>query len=155
MLVKGGPGDKPLCEPMMGKLPTHICVTRPQWVKRRLEPYVYSSSYWSMVPNPVQWQYSKIHYKQRFWQQKNISKHPNILVGNPYFLFRLIMVRQRKQQALQKTICIVSVLLINGGYTFWGPLYKRPSIKIMSWISNHSHYFVWYVTHTWTSMRIN
>ena len=27
------PGDKPLSEPMMFKLPTHICVTRPQWVK--------------------------------------------------------------------------------------------------------------------------
>ena len=27
-------GDKPLSEPMMFSLPTHICVTRPQWVKR-------------------------------------------------------------------------------------------------------------------------
>ena len=26
------PGDKPLSEPMMARLPTHICVTRPQWV---------------------------------------------------------------------------------------------------------------------------
>ena len=26
------PGDKPLSEPMMTILPTHICVTRPQWV---------------------------------------------------------------------------------------------------------------------------
>ena len=26
------PGDKPLSEPMMVNLPTHICVTRPQWV---------------------------------------------------------------------------------------------------------------------------
>ena len=25
------PGDKPLSEPMMVRLPTHICVTRPQW----------------------------------------------------------------------------------------------------------------------------
>ena len=25
------PGDKPLSEPMMIRLPTHICVTRPQW----------------------------------------------------------------------------------------------------------------------------
>ena len=31
------PGDKPLSEPMMVSLPTHICVTRPQWVKQ----YVY------------------------------------------------------------------------------------------------------------------
>ena len=27
------PGDEPLSEPMMVRLPTHICVTRPQWVK--------------------------------------------------------------------------------------------------------------------------
>ena len=27
------PGTKPLSEPMMVRLPTHICVTRPQWVK--------------------------------------------------------------------------------------------------------------------------
>ena len=27
------PGNKPLSEPMMVSLPTHICVTRPQWVK--------------------------------------------------------------------------------------------------------------------------
>ena len=28
------PGDKPLSEPMMVTLLTHICVTRPQWVKQ-------------------------------------------------------------------------------------------------------------------------
>ena len=28
------PGDKPLSEPMMVNLPTHICVSRPQWVKK-------------------------------------------------------------------------------------------------------------------------
>ena len=27
------PGDKPLSEPMVVSLPTHICVTQPQWVK--------------------------------------------------------------------------------------------------------------------------
>ena len=26
------PGDKPLSEPMMVSLPTHICITRPQWL---------------------------------------------------------------------------------------------------------------------------
>ena len=28
------PGDKPLSEPMMVSLLTHICIIRPQWVKR-------------------------------------------------------------------------------------------------------------------------
>ena len=30
------PGEKPLYEPIMIILLTHICVTRPQWVKRSL-----------------------------------------------------------------------------------------------------------------------
>ena len=30
------PGDKPLSEPMMVSLLTHICVTRPQWIKEML-----------------------------------------------------------------------------------------------------------------------
>ena len=30
------PGDKPLSEPMRVRLPTHICVTRPQWVNERV-----------------------------------------------------------------------------------------------------------------------
>ena len=30
------PGDKPLSEPMVVNLATHICVARPQWVNRRM-----------------------------------------------------------------------------------------------------------------------
>ena len=33
-------GDKPLSEPMMVNLLTHICVTRPQWVKKRTHKYI-------------------------------------------------------------------------------------------------------------------
>ena len=33
-------GDKPLTEPMMIGLVTHICVTRPQWVKRHQISYI-------------------------------------------------------------------------------------------------------------------
>ena len=29
-------GDKPLSEPMLARLPTHICVTRPQWVNTNI-----------------------------------------------------------------------------------------------------------------------
>ena len=40
-------GDKPLSEPMMVKLPTHICVTRPQWVEKQLchRYYSYASAF--------------------------------------------------------------------------------------------------------------
>ena len=33
IMAWGWPGDKPLSEPMVVSLLTHICVTRPQWVK--------------------------------------------------------------------------------------------------------------------------
>ena len=33
------PGDKPLSEPMRVSLPTHICVTRFQWVKETKSIY--------------------------------------------------------------------------------------------------------------------
>ena len=44
------PGDKPLYEPKMVRLSTHICVTRPQWVKHSLvkqsDTYMCSFSTW-------------------------------------------------------------------------------------------------------------
>ena len=36
------PGDKPLSEPMMVSLTTHICVTRPQWVNISQQPVTFS-----------------------------------------------------------------------------------------------------------------
>ena len=36
------PGDKPLSEPVMDSLPTHICVTRPQWVKSMMTQFFYA-----------------------------------------------------------------------------------------------------------------
>ena len=38
IMVWRRPGAKPLFEPMMGSLLTHICVTRPQWVKPQWKP---------------------------------------------------------------------------------------------------------------------
>ena len=35
------PGDKPLSGPMMVKLPTHICVTRPQWVNGQTDTKIW------------------------------------------------------------------------------------------------------------------
>ena len=38
------PGDQPSSEPMMVRLPTHICVTRPQWITVET---LYSTIYYS------------------------------------------------------------------------------------------------------------
>ena len=43
------PGDKPLSEPVMVSLLTHICVIRPQWVKEtNIDP-----GYWQVYASPV------------------------------------------------------------------------------------------------------
>ena len=45
-------GDKPLSEPMMVCLPTHICVTRPQWVKQHQTHYL--NHCWAII-NLIPW----------------------------------------------------------------------------------------------------
>ena len=47
-------GDKPLSEPMMVRLPTHICVARPQWVNS-LVPRRYGSSFESAIFKLINW----------------------------------------------------------------------------------------------------
>ena len=45
-------GDKPLSEPMMVSLPTHICVTRPHWVlilKKPLKSATLFRGFWHFV----------------------------------------------------------------------------------------------------------
>ena len=45
------PGDKPLSEPMMVNLPTHICVTRPQWVNHNISrPWSDSIGWYLVLP---------------------------------------------------------------------------------------------------------
>ena len=45
------PGDKPLSEPMMVCLPTHICFTRPQWVKAWSSYHIHMKL-WSVIVHP-------------------------------------------------------------------------------------------------------
>ena len=57
------PGDKPLSEPMMVILLTHICVTRPQWVN------FYSNSIWRKCPILTEVEWETIRLIQRKWSQ--------------------------------------------------------------------------------------
>ena len=43
------PGDKPLSEPMMVSLLTHICDTRPQWVKGKYSTVNKKMSIWNLL----------------------------------------------------------------------------------------------------------
>ena len=77
------PGDKPLSEPMMVSLPTHICVPQHQWVKRHPITHLIivdkdhsdvtwrlwdlkSPSFWLFVPQLVpgnnKWNIKALHY---------------------------------------------------------------------------------------------
>ena len=47
------PGNKPLSEPMMVRLPTHICVTQPQLVKQKIHQIVHHSRYNSSWSEPL------------------------------------------------------------------------------------------------------
>ena len=74
------PGDKPLFEPMMVSLPTHICVTRPQWVKHS-EYCLFDAGY--LVTSKTQGE-NHIWYKMfiseyscicRMWRIFSLTKH--------------------------------------------------------------------------------
>ena len=41
-------GDKPLFEPMMVSLPTHICVSQPQWVNYVVHPHRAQLTHWPL-----------------------------------------------------------------------------------------------------------
>ena len=70
------PGNKPLSEPMMVSLLTHICVTRPQWFK-------VSSNYWSArilglwrIICKHSLDINGLYYRFNFPCQKSVDKMP-------------------------------------------------------------------------------
>ena len=59
------PGDKLLSEPMMVCLPTHICVTRPQWVNIFIgifNKFIPASTLVTTTPFPPQTKYITVKY---------------------------------------------------------------------------------------------
>ena len=56
------PGDKPLSEPMMVCLLTHICVTRPQWVNALTQCFVIGAlAEWSWTSISHEWNWCAVH----------------------------------------------------------------------------------------------
>ena len=58
-------GDKPLSEPMRVRLPTHICVTRPQWVNESISGvperwWLGPLWSWPWVRTPTLWRHSRV-----------------------------------------------------------------------------------------------
>ena len=55
ILAWRGPGDKPFLEPMVVSLLTHICVTRPQWVKSIFSDYMLRIKFMSTCGIALRW----------------------------------------------------------------------------------------------------
>ena len=94
------PGAKPLSEPMMVSLLTHICVTRPQWVKpsyMRLRALLLTqmsdTSFYckpwikglNVFRHPVQWQFNLSTFEVMAWMS-NYTPHKNIFLSILFWL---------------------------------------------------------------------
>ena len=83
MMAWRRPDDKPLSEPMMVSLLTHICVTRPQWVKD-IMVFWYLTMNYSRLEKPLQWRHNECN---------GVSYHRRLPC-----LLNLLFMRQRKHQ---------------------------------------------------------
>ena len=61
------PSDKPLSEPMMIRLPTHWCVTRPQWVNRPSDAMLWHRSRSVLAQVMACWLMAPSHYLNQCW----------------------------------------------------------------------------------------
>ena len=62
------PGNKPLSGPMMVRLPTHICVTRPQWVNSVVSSdAIWRSRTWSTLVEMACCLTALSHYLNQYW----------------------------------------------------------------------------------------
>ena len=68
------PGEKPLSEPMMVILLTHICVTRPQWVKIQVWRIMYWWEWWTdFALRKVL--FGALSCSGAIWYQRNLSTY--------------------------------------------------------------------------------
>ena len=81
IIAWGRPGDKPLSEPMMLRLPTHICVTGPQWVNNSAittEYYDKIQLFYLACPD--------LHISAATFGGKTSSVYPGIMIWTLYTL---------------------------------------------------------------------
>ena len=74
-------GHKPLSKPMMINLPTHICVTRPQWVKAQIKENINAPRHWHLC-----WEFraQKASYAGNFsiwWRNHELLRYLLIFLG--------------------------------------------------------------------------
>ena len=84
------PGDKPLSERMMVRLPTHTCIARPQWVNQplhashKMTTQISCSWWWIIYVNDIHDDVIKWKHSPRYWPfVRGIQRSP---VNSPPFL---------------------------------------------------------------------
>ena len=70
-------GDKPLSEPMVVSLPTHICVARPQWVKGAPGSKLLPSPMFNLIYMPYWCCYGAV---SQLWHSNHTYKHLTWLI---------------------------------------------------------------------------
>ena len=77
------PGGRPSSEPMMVSLPTHICVTRPQWVNT-LRTWQYGRHLQTIFSNSVSWM-RFILFRFKFHWSLSIRVQMQLILNHHWF----------------------------------------------------------------------
>ena len=130
------PGDKPLSEPMIVKLPTHICVTRPQWVKKTVRGHALLRRVYSVFRNIDDCDLARANC-----QVNTIRPEPN---GQHYVLYK----RHLQMHFLDETTC-------------WFKLHWSVLLTVWFMISRYrgngwrwSHYLELWLPSQWEIIRV-
>ena len=105
------PGDKPLSEPMMVSLTTHICVTRPQWVNSALPSTAYIR--WWTESTLVQvmacclFGAKPLTEPIRTYCQLNIEKKNTVKYESAYKMFI-------QKNAFENAVCVMAAIFPGG-----------------------------------------
>ena len=105
-------GAKPLSEPMMVSLLTHICVTRPHWVKEKYP--------WCLLSTPAT-ALLTVSSKLQFWQT---------FISPGSFLYILLFRVLYLEDSLTQLPCEIKIPLL---YNLWQEV---PALWIYSWNKN-------------------
>ena len=95
-------GGKPLSEPVMVSLLTHICITRPQWVKASINENSKAPHYWSFV-------------RLIFWWLGD-SSHKGPVIQEVFTWYGIIMENANKISVRNATFILINSLKPSDAY---------------------------------------
>ena len=122
------PGDKPLSEPMMVDLLTHICVTPPQWVKLLIfyilhhKWYTNCSYYWAnifiLLQISIEISFYIMKYLKHYIDDKNLRV--DVCLAVSYIKHKQTYQMIKMQNRVHEILLILRVHSVNRSLTHWG-----------------------------------